>query len=266
MKERKFSFGKNWYSFLKTIDEERINIAIKSLKEMLEVNNLSGYSFLDIGCGSGLFSLAAVKIGAKVFSFDYDEESVYCAIKLREKYNIPPDLWEIEQGSIIDQNYINKLPLFDIVYAWGVLHHTGDLKKAIINAAYKTSPGGKFLVSIYNDQGILSHFWRKVKEIYCSSTLGKFLILTSFIPFLFMRSVLSGLLKHGNPLYQFINYKKLRGMSLYHDWIDWLGGYPFQTASPKEIENLLFSLGFKLKKSKLTSSWGCNEFLFIRDK
>lgn len=265
MKENRFEFGSNWLSFLKEVDEKRINFAEQSLKEMLNLNDFKNLYFLDIGCGSGLFSLAAVRLGAKAFSFDYDKNSVICSIKLREKFSIPQELWQIEQGSILDDNYVNKLPSFDIVYAWGVLHHTGNMKKAIKNAASKVKLNGKFYISIYNDQGWRSLFWRKVKQTYCSSKLGKLSILITFIPLLFIRAILSGLIKHRNPFYQFIYYKNNnRGMSLFHDWIDWLGGLPYEVATPKYIEELVTSLGFRLDKSKITKSWGCNEFIFTK--
>lgn len=265
MEEKRFAFGKNWLSFLDTMDEERINTAVNSLKEMLEIEDLKEKTFLDIGCGSGLFSLAAVRLGAKVFSFDYDEESAACAMELRKRYAVSQEIWKIEKGSVLDAGYMNSLPDFDIVYSWGVLHHTGDMRKAIENASLKVKPNGIFFLALYNDQGFLSFLWKKVKEIYCSSLAGKIIITAIFVPFLFFRSLLSGLFKNGNPLYQFSNYRKNRGMSLYHDWIDWLGGYPFETALPKDAENFLNSLGFNLKKSKLTQSWGCNEFVFIKN-
>ncbi len=266
MKEKGFAFGKNWLSFLKTVNEDRIKEAVYSLKGMLLVENLNGKKFLDIGCGSGLFSLAAFKLGAEVFSFDYDEESVACAMELKRKYCDLPEKWKIEKGSVLDLEYMSSLGKYDIVYSWGVLHHTGNMKKAIENAASAVSLGGILFISIYNDQGFISIFWREVKRIYCSSFLGKAIVTTLFVPTLFLRALLSGLLKHGSPLYHFLNYGKNRGMSIYHDWIDWLGGYPFETSSPSDIEKFLASMNFELKKSKLTYGLGCNEFVFIRKK
>ena len=74
----RFEFGKNWLAFLETLDDERIRVAEESLKEMLMVKDLNGKTFIDVGNGSGLFSLAARKLGAKVFSFDYDDNSFEC--------------------------------------------------------------------------------------------------------------------------------------------------------------------------------------------
>jgi 2-polyprenyl-6-hydroxyphenyl methylase/3-demethylubiquinone-9 3-methyltransferase len=74
-----FSFGANWQSFInKALTPERINGAIDSLRSFIAMNNFEDQTFLDIGCGSGLFSLAARKLGAKVHSFDLDPLSVAC--------------------------------------------------------------------------------------------------------------------------------------------------------------------------------------------
>src|SRR5262245_45349652 len=121
----RFAFGKNWQEFLRIIDETRIRQAEDSLAVMLRESTLVGKSFLDIGCGSGLFSLAARRLGARVHSFDFDADSVACADELRRRYFQGDPQWTIEQGSVLDSHYMSALGNFDIVYSWGVLHHTG---------------------------------------------------------------------------------------------------------------------------------------------
>src|SRR3989442_11992645 len=121
---KRFEFGKNWSQFLTTIDEERIRVAEQSLKEMLEIDHLQGKSFLDIGSGSGLFSLAARRLGASVHSSDFDPKSVACTRELKRRFFSEDKNWRIEQGSVLDKNYLLSLGTFDVVYSWGVLHHT----------------------------------------------------------------------------------------------------------------------------------------------
>lgn len=222
----RFQFGANWEAFLDTLDDERIHVAEHSLKEMLDLDDLTGKRFLDIGSGSGLFSLAARRLGAKVHSFDYDPKSVGCTRELKKRYYPNDDNWIIEEGSVLDENYLVSLGKFDVVYSWGVLHHTGDMMRALNNAMIPVSDQGILFIAIYNDQGISSRFWKQIKKTYCSGWMGKMLICSVFIPFFTLQSIAIGLIKYKNPIWQFSNYKNNRGMSIYHDWTDWLGvGY-----------------------------------------
>jgi 2-polyprenyl-3-methyl-5-hydroxy-6-metoxy-1,4-benzoquinol methylase len=257
----RFQFGANWESFLGTLNDERIYEAENSLKEILSVDNLSGKRFLDIGSGSGLFSLAAKRLGAKVCSFDYDPKSVECTRELKRRYFANDD-WIIEDGSVLDEKYLASLGKFDVVFSWGVLHHTGDMMRALNNAMLPVSNNGILLVAIYNDQDILSSFWRNIKKLYCSNWLARALIVSVFIPWFTLRTIVVGFIKYKNPVGEFSNYKNNRGMSIYHDWIDWLGGYPFEVAKPEVIFNLYKKNGYILDNLITTNRLGCNQFVF----
>jgi 2-polyprenyl-3-methyl-5-hydroxy-6-metoxy-1,4-benzoquinol methylase len=258
----RFQFGANWEAFLSTLNDKHILEAEQSLKDMLSLDDLAGKHFLDIGSGSGLFSLAAKRLGAKVYSFDYDPKSVRCAEELKKRYYPNDNGWFVDEGSILDDKYIASLRQFDVVYSWGVLHHTGNMNKALTNAIAPLSDQGLLFIAIYNDQGILSNLWKKIKKIYCSNLLGKILISSIYIPFFIFQSVAIGIVKYGNPIGQFSKYKKKRGMSIYHDWIDWLGGYPFEVAKPEDIYKFYKSHGFVLENMTTTNRFGCNQFVF----
>ena len=163
----RFEFGKNWVAFLSVLDDERILTAVESLKMMLECDDLTGKTFLDIGSGSGLFSLAARRLGAKVHSFDFDSNSFACTQELRNRYFPNDPNWRVEQGSALDADYIVSLGKFNIVYSWGVLHHTGEMWRALENAVIPTSPGGKLFIAIYNDTGSQARRWHWIKKTYC---------------------------------------------------------------------------------------------------
>src|SRR5690349_12852157 len=130
LRGERFKFGANWALFLKTFSEERLKAAEQSLCRMLDINNLKGQRFLDAGSGSGLFSLAARRLGATVHSFDYDPQSVACTRELKKKYFPQDSSWMIDEASVLDQGYLSKLGRFDVVYSWGVLHHTGSMWEA----------------------------------------------------------------------------------------------------------------------------------------
>ena len=259
----RFEFGKNWQSFLDVLTSERIVVAEHSLQEMLQLPNLSGKTFLDVGSGSGLFSLAARRLGAKVYSFDYDPESVACTSALQSKF-FPGDAeWIIRQGSILDPDFVKSLETYDIVYAWGVLHHTGNLWYALENALNLPEIGGQIFLGIYNDQGLRSKFWYKIKRCYCSGIFGKTVITGIFIPYCFIKAVTASILRRKNV---FASYKKNRGMSIIHDWFDWLGGLPYEVASVERVTDFFLKHGFRLDKIRTTNGGlANNEYVFTRE-
>ncbi|MFA5778958.1 MAG: class I SAM-dependent methyltransferase [Elusimicrobiota bacterium] len=263
-----FEFGKNWKDYSSDINDIRITIAEESLKEMLGANNISGKTFLDIGCGSGLFSLAAVRLGAKnVFSFDYDDDSVKISTVLKEKYACNTNTWKIEHGDVLDLNYLGKLGKYGIVYSWGVLHHTGDMWQALENVTVNVADGGSICIAIYNDQGKSSKYWRMVKKIYnVLPGVTKWLILIPAFGRVWFPSFIKDFLKFGQPLATWNLYWQERGMSPWNDFIDWIGGYPFEVAKPEKVLEFFKRKGFVLKKSKICSGYGCNEFVFTKNE
>ncbi|NEO32410.1 MAG: class I SAM-dependent methyltransferase [Symploca sp. SIO3C6] len=259
----RFQFGKNWQRFLSVLNDERIAEAEKSLKQILEVEELEGKSFLDIGSGSGLFSLSARRLGAKVHSFDYDPDSVNCTQELKRRY-FPDDFnWIVEQGSVLDLDYLKSLGQFDIVYSWGVLHHTGAMWQALENVSCLVAAQGRLFIAIYNDQGSKSKRWCNVKQLYCSGIVGKTLVSSFFIPYFFLGGLAVDLLKVRNPLTRYTEYKKSRGMSRIHDWFDWLGGYPFEVAKPENIFKFYLEQGFILENlTTCGGGLGNNQLVF----
>lgn len=266
---KRFNFGKNWNRFLAILDEGRIQEAEKSLKQMLELENLKDKLFLDIGSGSGLFSLAARRLGAKVYAFDYDHVSVECAAELKRRFFPNDSDWQVEKGDVLDKVFIESLGQFDIVYAWGVLHHTGAMWQALNNVVPLVRRGGMLFVSIYNSQGILSRYWTELKKIYNQSPKAvRALMILSIAALLETRSALFRLVEGQNPLpfKSWREKKKSRGMSVWHDLVDWVGGYPFEVAKPEEIFEFYRKNGFFLFKLKTCGGGlGCNEFVFVRE-
>jgi 2-polyprenyl-3-methyl-5-hydroxy-6-metoxy-1,4-benzoquinol methylase len=261
----RFRFGANWQRFLSAVNDQRIDQAEQSLLLMLGITDLTGKRFLDMGCGSGLFSLAARRLGAEVRSFDYDPQSVACTAMLKNRY-FPGDMsWTVEEGSALNEKYIRGLGDFDYVYSWGVLHHTGAMQMALGNAQIPVKEGGYLYIAIYNDQGSKSKIWAAIKRAYCRGPLGKCVITATFVPFFFLQSVALSMLKYKNPWTYFTEYRSRRGMSIYHDWIDWLGGYPFEVAKPERILRFYRSAGFTLIGLITTNRMGCNEFLFQKN-
>jgi len=263
--ELRFAFGRNWRSFLTTLDDHRIDEARRRLCESLGRDNLRGIRALDIGSGSGLSSLVMHQLGAEVVAFDYDTDSVACTEELRRRYAPDTANWQIMQGSALDPAFMAELGQFDLVYSWGVLHHTGSMWPAIELAAARVAPQGTLLLALYNDQGRRSRAWRAIKRLYCSSTPGRWLVSSIFYPLFAAYALWQDLRHFRMPGTHAREYAQKRGMSLFHDWRDWLGGYPFEVAKPADVMRKLTTDGFELQHQTLTRGLGCNEFVFIKD-
>ena len=166
----RFEFGKNWAKFVENhFSEERVESSKNVILEFLKLKDLSGKYFLDIGCGSGLSSLAAYRLGAeKILSFDYDQNSVNTTRKLKQ-YVGDPEQWQVMQGSILDEAFLSKIEPADIVYCWGVLHHTGEVWRAMENTAKLMRPTGMMYIALYEYNVQINptpKFWLDLKQRY----------------------------------------------------------------------------------------------------
>ena len=273
MTDERFEFGKNWTSFLATLDEDRITRACESIVSLLGLDQstqrpLEGQTFLDLGCGSGLFSLAAYRLGANVTSIDFDHQCIACTEELRVREDASRERWVLRQGSAIDATWMQALGRFDVVYSWGVLHHTGEMDRGLELAAGRVAPAGTLAVAIYNDQGGASRRWLMIKKIYHRiPRLLRPLWVTAVASIYECRFALARLAAGRNPL-PLADWKakrKDRGMSAWHDWVDWIGGLPFEVATPEGIILPMIRRGFRLLNlSTVGAGWGCNQYVFVR--
>lgn len=247
-----FSFGKNWLDYVDNfLDDKKITIAKDSLLKYLPQVEYKDKTFIDVGCGSGIFSLSAFQLGCKkVISFDIDPYSVEATKAVRERFTSAPasnSAWNIFQGDILDGSLVDKLRnQGDVAYAWGVLHHTGDMKQAITNTAQLVKPNGYLILAIYN-RAPSSDFWLKVKQFYnARSALIKEIMVSALFCYIISLRLL------GNIKRKILKRKKRslftveRGMSVFYDVKDWLGGYPYEYASSEEIQGFVEKLGFIL--------------------
>jgi 2-polyprenyl-6-hydroxyphenyl methylase/3-demethylubiquinone-9 3-methyltransferase len=262
---QRFEFGKNWARFLAALSPEKIARSEKALQTMLGRTSLDGSSFLDLGSGSGLSSLAARNLGASVVSVDYDPHSVSCTAELRRRYHAGDPDWRVLEGSVLDPGFLASLGQHDIVYSWGVLHHTGAMWQALDNVIANVKPGGTLFIAIYNDQGTPSRRWLSIKRLYNRLPPGtRWPLVIGCCVKLGWRSFLKDILK-GQPLHHVRTYGQERGMSYWTDVVDWVGGYPFEVAKPEQVFEFYRDRGFALQQMRTEGgSLGCNQFVFTR--
>jgi 2-polyprenyl-3-methyl-5-hydroxy-6-metoxy-1,4-benzoquinol methylase len=264
-KESHFEFGKNWASYSELIDEVRVEKAVQELRRL--AGDLTGKSFLDIGCGSGLHSLAALRLGAaRVVSIDLDSDSVATTQKVLARHAPPGSNSKAFECSVFDLDKAD-LGTFDVVYSWGVLHHTGDMYRAIRCAAQKVAPGGTFVFALYRKTWLCG-FWKVEKRWYTRASAATQARARAVYVFFFR-------LAHtltGRDFDKYVaEYDKWRGMEFHHDVHDWMGGFPYESISPDEAEAFMTKLGFRRDRVFVLSKTpvgifgsGCDEFVYSR--
>lgn len=251
-----FSFGKNWTDFLGSVSEKEIQSAANDIKQWLSEEAVVGKTVLDIGSGSGIHSLAIHLMGAKeLTSVDVDPHSVFATTKNWENAG-KPENWKVVEGSILDDEFVATLPQTDLVYSWGVLHHTGNMWKAIENASKLVKPNGLFWITIYAKGDLYESDLALKKRYNAASDFGKKMMVSKAVA-----RIMWTRLKHlKNPFAW--NEKRERGMNTYHDLIDWLGGLPYEVASEDEMVQFGTKHGFILRRIQPSDQRGCSSFVF----
>ncbi len=273
---RRFDFGGNWSRYASTVDAAAIAEAERSVLALMpdgvaRDGRLDGVRFLDAGCGSGLFSLAALRLGAEVTAFDFDPNSVRTTRRMVETWSGTADQDErfvLLHGSVLDPAFLENLGTFDVVYSWGVLHHTGSMWEACRNVAGRVRTGGALLIALYHDTGLTSRIWWVLKRLYVAlpRPLQPLLAALLLLP-IELVALLKALLR-GAPssyVHRWTRYRSLRGMSRWYDHLDWVGGFPYECATREEVDEFHQQEGLRLVRSIEAVAWGNNEFVFVRE-
>jgi SAM-dependent methyltransferase len=262
----RFGFGENWRAFLQHLDEDRIEEAERSLQSLLDCRRLDGMSFLDIGSGSGLFSLAARRLGARVHSFDYDPNSVSCTASLHDRFFPDDRQWVVERGTILDDAYVAALGQFDIVYSWGVLHHTGAMHEAIKQAATRVKPSGLFAFALYRKTWLCAA-WTIEKRWYAQASPAS----QRWARAVYTAALRAACIFTGRSYATYVaQYRSNRGMDFHNDLHDWMGGYPYESITPAQAEAVMHDLGFRHLRSVVHPygiglfGSGCDEYCYQR--
>lgn len=265
-----FAFGKNWAAYAAKISAEEIAEAEKSLSRLLGDLRLDGQRFLDIGSGSGLHSVAALRLGAReVLAIDIDSDSVATTQAVLERHASTGG-WRVEKCSVFDLSP-EAFGRFDTVYSWGVLHHTGDMERALRCAAGLVAPQGRFIFALYR-RIWMDWFWRWEKRWYAHASAQS----QRRARAIYIACFKLGLWATGRRFSRYVEgYRANRGMDFYHDVHDWMGGWPYESISASEVDRLMHAHGFVhersfVRKGRLLGrdlgffGSGCDEYVYRR--
>jgi 2-polyprenyl-3-methyl-5-hydroxy-6-metoxy-1,4-benzoquinol methylase len=241
--ETHFAFGKNWASYAARIDEARIEEATKGLLKLIPAVDFKGKSFLDIGCGSGLSALAAAQLGVdSIVAIDIDPVSVATTRAVLSSNNVSVP-WRAETMSVFELDAMGDTA-FNIVYSWGVLHHTGAMWEALNKSASMVAPNGLLAIALYR-RTYLDPFWKLEKRLYAHAPH----VVQTLVRGAYVAAFRLGLWATGRSFRDYLaNYKSARGMDFYIDVHDWLGGYPYESVLAPELESTLASRGFAAER------------------
>ncbi|HEV8331075.1 MAG TPA: class I SAM-dependent methyltransferase [Steroidobacteraceae bacterium] len=261
-----YQFGKNWARFARVLTPAHIASAEHELERLVGAARLAGVSMLDVGSGSGLHSLAALNLGARcVEAVDFDPDSVKTTTAVLSRHATRGQ-WTARAANVLT-DFADAQQRYDLVYSWGVLHHTGAMWQAIGQAARLVRPGGWFAIALYNKTPLCG-LWRIEKRIFAK--LPRFL--QALLAWATVAAWMLGkLLRLKNPIAWYRDYQQLRGMSVYYDVHDWLGGYPYESVDCATLVSWMRDRGFTLVYDHNTDAslgllgGGCGEYLFQRD-
>jgi 2-polyprenyl-6-hydroxyphenyl methylase/3-demethylubiquinone-9 3-methyltransferase len=253
-----FSFGKNWQSYLRAADDAAFEQSLADIRDWLGNDGVAGRNVLDLGCGSGIHSHGFFRLGAaRLVSFDYDPRSVAATRSLWDKAGRASH-WTVGSGSILDAGFVRSLGSFELVYSWGVLHHTGEMWKAIDHATQLVAPAGRLWISIYTKGPAYARDLALKQRYNRASALGK-----RALEWRWILGLMYGRARaRQNPLAW--NQRTTRGMNTYHDLVDWLGGLPYEVASPEEILAFCAERGLAPERVEPVVEGGCSIYLMRR--
>lgn len=287
-----YNFGGNWQKYIRELscssrDDLQLSLGISRfhLVRFLSPDDEGGHSdddrpvlqnlsFIDIGCGSGIHSAAALFSHARhIISFDQQEGSVSSTAALRHQLmendnSFSDRSWDVYLGDVLIQSDLPEV-LADVVYSWGALHHTRDLWTALENSCRLVKPpedgGGLLLVALYAREMVRDpDYWIYIKQLYLAvDDLARGKMERDYGWWILREQVMQ---KGRNPFQMAEDARLQRGMNFWtdvKDWLDWLGGYPIEFSEAAEVIRFVQQrcglVPVKVEPSTVT------EFLFVTD-
>lgn len=109
-----------------------------------------GRKVLDAGCGNGRWTYGFLKLGARVTAVDYSQNALkIVSTSLGQNKNLA-----VRKVNLLELPRWLKKEKFDLVFSWGVLHHTGNIRKALKNVAPLVKDDGVLYLYLYGKESL----------------------------------------------------------------------------------------------------------------
>jgi ubiquinone/menaquinone biosynthesis C-methylase UbiE len=147
--------------------EARKYLVEPHIPKFAEFDRWAGKNVLEIGCGMGTDTMRFARAGAEVTAVDLSERSLDLARQRSEIFGLSDRITFVHSNAE-ELEGVPDSPVYDLIYSFGVIHHTPSPRRVLEQARRRLAPGGEVKVMVYHRRS-----W-KVAEIILSYGKGRF--------------------------------------------------------------------------------------------
>ena len=121
----------------------------------VDFDALRGKDVLDVGCGSGIATQMLAEAGANVTAVDLTDWAVETTRRRLAAFGLEGDVRreDAEQLPFADES-------FDLVFSWGVIHHSSDMDRALAELVRVCRRGGRIVIMVYHRHSLFFLVYR----------------------------------------------------------------------------------------------------------
>jgi len=154
-----YAIGKKYSrEYFDSMEKHRYEVEPEILS-FAEFGKYKGKKILEVGVGAGTDFLQWVRLGAKAYGIDLTEEGIENVKKRLKIYKLKAK--ELKKADC--ENIPYKDNSFDLVYSWGVIHHTPDTEKALSEIIRVCKKGGECKIMVYHRRSLVA-LWQWLKR------------------------------------------------------------------------------------------------------
>jgi ubiquinone/menaquinone biosynthesis C-methylase UbiE len=127
----------------------------KPFSLFVDFDALRGKDVLDVGAGSGIATQMLAEAGANVTAVDLTDWAVETTQRRLAAFELEGDVRQADAEQLPFED-----ASFDLVFSWGVIHHSSDMDRALAELVRVTRPGGQLVLMVYNRRSLFFAVYR----------------------------------------------------------------------------------------------------------